>query len=59
MSQLLDIPLGMQWFREANKYIENLYLISTSDYGTITVQKHNMDSSFVDEFDYIIAHMGL
>lgn len=59
MSQLLDIPLGINWFRNANKYIENLYLISTSEYGTVTVKKHNTDSKFLDEFDFIIANMGL
>jgi hypothetical protein len=58
MSQLLSIPLGMQWFREANKYLENLYIIDTSMYGTITVKNHNKDDSFQDEFDFIIANMG-
>ena len=59
MSQLLQIPLGMEWFREANKYIENLYLTSTSEYGTVTVLKDNNDSLFLDEFDFIIKNMCL
>jgi len=49
----------MSWFRNANKYLENLYLLGTSEYGTVTVTKHNEDESFKDEFDFIIANMGL
>lgn len=59
LSQLLVTPLGMSWFRNANKYLENLYLLGTSEYGTVTVTKHNEDESFKDEFDFIIANMGL
>lgn len=53
MSQLLDVPLGLQWFREANKYLENLYKIETSKYGTVTVIKNEKDDSFIREFDFI------
>ena len=59
MSQILHIPLGMDWFRNANKYIENLYQIRTSEYGTVTVKRQETDKSFQDEFDYIISNMGL
>lgn len=59
MSQILHIPLGMEWFRNANKYLENLYQLSTSNYGTITVKRQENDDSFQDEFDYIISNMGL
>ena len=59
MSQILQIPLGMMWFRQANKYLENLYLISTSKYGTVTVKKDEKDNSFEKEFDYIIQSLGL
>ena len=59
MSQILHIPLGMEWFRNANKYLENLYQLSTSNYGTITVKRQESDDSFQDEFDYIISNMGL
>jgi hypothetical protein len=54
----MQIPLGIQWFRESNKYLENLVQISTSDYGTITVLKSAEDKSFELEFDYVIKHMG-
>lgn len=54
----MQIPLGIQWFRESNKYLENLVQISTSDYGTITVLKNTEDKSFELEFDYVIKHMG-
>lgn len=59
MSQILDIPLGLQWFRYANKYLENLMQISTTMYGTVTVKKDKKDDSFEKEFDYIISSMGL
>jgi len=59
MSQILHIPLGMMWFRQANKYLENLVRIYTSEYGTVTVQKEEEDKSFELEFDYIIKQMGL
>ncbi len=59
MSQILHIPLGMEWFRNANKYLENLYQLSTSNYGTVTVKRQENDDSFQDEFDYIISNMGL
>jgi hypothetical protein len=58
MSTIMQIPLGIQWFRESNKYLENLVQISTSDYGTITVLKSAEDKSFELEFDYVIKHMG-
>jgi hypothetical protein len=58
MSTIMQIPLGIQWFRESNKYLENLVQISTSDYGTITVLKNTEDKSFELEFDYVIKHMG-
>jgi hypothetical protein len=59
MSQILMIQLGLQWFRDANKYIENLYQLSTSKYGTITVKRNEKDDKFIDEFDFIIKNMGL
>jgi len=49
----------MEWFRNANKYLENLYRIDTTMYGTITVKRQEFDQSFQDEFDYIISNMGL
>lgn len=59
MSQILSVPLGVDWFRNANKYLENLYQISTTEYGTVTVKRDKEDKSFQDEFDYIITNMGL
>lgn len=53
------IDLGLDWFRQANKYLENLYRISTSEYGYITVKRNKNDEKFVDEFDFIIKNMGL
>ena len=53
------LDLGLEWFRYANKYLENLYQISTSNYGTVTVQKQQEDRSFEKEFDYIIQSLGL
>lgn len=53
----MSMPLGMQWFRDSNKYIENLYLVSTSNYGTSTVLKDNKDDAFVAEFEFIIEHI--
>jgi hypothetical protein len=58
MSQIFEIPLGMDWFRQANKYLENLVQISTSEYGTVTVRRDSEDKSFEQEFDYIITQMG-
>ena len=59
MSQIFMLDLGMEWFRYANKYLENLVQISTSNYGTVTVQKDDKDDSFEKEFDYIIQSLGL
>jgi len=59
MSQILFRPLGMEWFRMANKYIENLYLIDTTKYGIVTVKRDQKDYSFIDEFDFIIKNLGL
>ena len=59
MSQIFFIDSGLEWFRQSNKYLENLVQISTSNYGTITVQKEEEDKSFEKEFDYIIQSLGL
>ena len=59
MLQMFLIPLGLEWFRQSNKYLENLIQISTSNYGTVTVHKEDEDKSFEKEFDYIIQSMGL
>jgi hypothetical protein len=59
MSQIFFIDSGLEWFRQSNKYLENLIQISTSNYGTITVQKEEEDKSFEKEFDYIIQSLGL
>lgn len=48
---------ALEWFRQANKYIENLYRISTSEYGYVTVKRDKNDSGFIDEFDFIISNM--
>jgi len=49
----------LEWFRQSNKYLENLVQICTSNYGNITVQKEEEDKSFEKEFDYIIQSLGL
>ena len=59
MSQIFQFQIGLEWFRQSNKYLENLIQISTSNYGTITVHKEEEDKSFEKEFDYIIHNMGL
>lgn len=59
MSQIFMLDLGMEWFRYANKYLENLVQISTSNYGTVTVHRDDKDDSFEKEFDYIIQSLGL
>ena len=59
MSQIFYLDLGLEWFRQSNKYLENLVQICTSNYGTITVQKEEEDKSFEKEFDYIIQSLGL
>jgi hypothetical protein len=59
MSQIFMLDLGLEWFRHANRYLENLYQISTSMYGTVTVHKQEEDRSFEKEFDYIIQSLGL
>ena len=59
MSQIFMLDLGLEWFRYANKYLENLYQISNSNYGTVTVHKKQEDRSFEKEFDYIIQSLGL
>lgn len=53
------LDLGLEWFRYANKYLENLYQVSTTMYGTVTVHKQQEDMSFEKEFDYIIQSLGL
>lgn len=53
------LDLGLEWFRYANRYLENLYQISTSMYGNVTVHKQQEDRSFEKEFDYIIQSLGL
>jgi hypothetical protein len=59
MSQILVRPLGMEWLRTANKYLENLQVVHTSEYGTVTVQRDINDNDFSNEFDYIVSNMGL
>lgn len=57
--QILSRPLGIEWLRYANKYLENLFVVSTSIYGTTTVKNDRKDKEFSDEFDYIVSNMGL
>ena len=59
MSQIFMLDLGLEWFRQSNKYLENLVQISTSNYGTVTVHRDDEDNSFEKEFDYIIKSIGL
>jgi hypothetical protein len=59
MSQIFQFDLGLEWFRQSNKYLENLIQISTSNYGNITVHKEEEDQTFEKEFDYIIKSLGL
>ena len=59
MSQIFQFDLGLEWFRQSNKYLENLIQISTSNYGNITVHKDEEDQTFEKEFDYIIKSIGL
>ena len=59
MLQIFQLQIGLEWFRQSNKYLENLIQISTSNYGKITVHKEEEDKSFEKEFDYIIHNMGL
>jgi len=59
MSQIFQFDLGLEWFRQSNKYLENLIQISTSNYGNITVHKEEKDQTFEKEFDYIIKSLGL
>lgn len=59
MQQIFRQPLGMEWFRYANKYLENLNVTSISEYGTVTVIRDDDDSDFSSEFDYIVSNMGL
>ena len=59
MSQIFQFQIGLEWFRQSNKYLENLIQISTSNYGNVTVNKEEEDKSFEKEFDYIIQNMGL
>lgn len=59
MLQIFQLQIGLEWFRQSNKYLENLIQISTSDYGNVTVNKEEKDKSFEKEFDYIIRNMGL
>ena len=59
MSQIFQFQIGLEWFRQSNKYLENLIQISTSKYGNVTVHKEEEDKSFEKEFDYIIHNMGL
>jgi len=59
MSQIFYLDLGLEWFRQSNKYLENLVQICTANYGNVTVQKEEEDKSFEKEFDYIIQSLGL
>ena len=59
MSQIFQFDLGLEWFRQSNKYLENLIQISTSNYGNITIHKEEEDQTFEKEFDYIIKSIGL
>ena len=59
MSQIFYLDLGLEWFRQSNKYLENLVQITTSNYGNVTVHKEEEDKSFEKEFDYIIQSLGL
>ena len=53
------LDFGLEWFRQANKYLENLYRIDTSKYGYVTVKRDVKDDEFTDEFDFIIKNMSL
>ena len=46
MSQIFQFDLGLEWFRQSNKYLENLIQISTSNYGNITVHKDEEEQTF-------------
>lgn len=59
MLQIFQLQIGLEWFRQSNKYLENLIQISTSKYGNVTIHKEEEDKSFEKEFDYIIHNMGL
>lgn len=55
---ILEIPLGMEWFRQANKYIESLYHQTLDKWtGNVTIKKTD-DKGFEDEFDSIIKQLG-
>jgi hypothetical protein len=59
MSQIFELQIGLDWIRQSNKYLENLYQINTSNYGNVTIIKEEEDKSFEKEFDYILQNMGL
>ena len=59
MLQIFQLQISLEWFRQSNKYLENLIQISTSKYGNVTIHKEEEDKSFEKEFDYIIHNMGL
>lgn len=59
MQQIFEQPMGLDWFRQANKYLENLHVVGTSKYGTITVKRDVDDKVFSDEFDFIVSSIGL
>jgi hypothetical protein len=58
MSQILMVELGLDWFRNANKYIENLKQFCMSRWGDVTILRNENDDKFIDEFDFIIKNMG-
>lgn len=55
---ILEIPLGMRWFCDANKYIESLYHYNIDKWSnTVNIEK-TPDKGFEDEFDSIIRQLG-
>lgn len=52
------IDTAIEWFRMANKYLENLYSIDTSKYGYVTVKRDIKDDGFSKEFDFISSQIS-
>lgn len=59
MQQIFEQSMDLDWFRQANKYLENLHVVSTTKYGTVTVKRDVDDKVFSDEFDFIVSSIGL
>lgn len=54
MALSMEIPLGIEWLRCANKYIENLHSYKYDKWTNSVIIEKRDDLGFEKEFDYLL-----